>query len=141
MQESFLDTSIYIAILRRELQSFEVDDLTGGGDLWLNAVVLEELYAGTNERNRKEVAALENQFALRSRIVVPELDDWIQAGDVLARLAARYDYEEIGRGRLTNDALIAMSAARLDIRVITANASDFRRLAEFRPFRWQIAKV
>jgi predicted nucleic acid-binding protein len=88
VQESFLDTSIYIAILRRELQSFEVDDLTGGGDLWLNAVVLEELYAGTNERNRKEVAALENQFALRSRIVVPELDDWIQAGDVLARLAA-----------------------------------------------------
>jgi hypothetical protein len=34
---------------------------------------------------------------------------------VLARVAAKYDYEQIGRGRLTNDALIAMSASRLGI--------------------------
>jgi hypothetical protein len=38
---------------------------------------------------------------------------------------------EIGQGRLTNDALIAMSAARLGITVITANARDFLRLAEY----------
>jgi predicted nucleic acid-binding protein len=53
-------------------------------------------------------------------------------------LAARYDYEQIGRGRLTNDALIAMSAGRSGITVITANARDFMRLAEFRPFHWQV---
>jgi hypothetical protein len=40
-------------------------------------------------------------------------------------LAAKYDYEKIGLGRLTNDALIAMSAVRLGITVITANARDF----------------
>lgn len=33
-----------------------------------------------------------------------------QSGRVLARLAAKYDYKQIGQGRLTNDALIAMSA-------------------------------
>jgi hypothetical protein len=38
---------------------------------------------------------------------VPNLSDWTQTGKVLARLAAKYDYEQIGRGRLTNDALIA----------------------------------
>jgi len=37
-----------------------------------------------------------------------------------------------GKGRLTNDALIAMSAGRLGITVITANGRDFGTLAEFR---------
>jgi hypothetical protein len=35
--------------------------------------------------------------------------DWAQAGRVLSRLAAKYHFEKIGQGRLTNDALIAMS--------------------------------
>jgi predicted nucleic acid-binding protein len=42
---------------------------------------------------------------------------------------------------LTNDALIAMSAARAGITIITANARDFRRLAEFRSFHWQLAPL
>ncbi len=70
---------------------------------------------------------------------MPNLSDWAQAGKVLARLAAKYDYEQIGRGRLTNDALIAMSAGRLGILVITANGRDFSRLAEFRTFQWRIS--
>jgi hypothetical protein len=49
---------------------------------------------------------------------------------VLARLAEKYDYEQIVQGRLTNDALIAMSPGRLGIRVFTANERDYRRLAE-----------
>jgi len=57
---------------------------------------------------------------------------------VLALLAARYDFEQIGRGRLTNDALIAISAARTGTTVITANTRDFERLAEFRPVQWKI---
>ena len=40
-----------------------------------------------------------------------------------------------GRGRLANDALIAMSAARRGATVITANERDFARLAEFRAFQ------
>jgi len=72
------------------------------------------------------------------RSVVPNLNDWTQTGKVLTRLAAKYDYEKIGQGRLTNDALIAMSAARLGITVITANARDYMRLAGFHPFQWKV---
>ena len=42
------------------------------------------------------------------------------------------------RGAWPNDALIATSAGRLGIRVLTANERDFRRLAEFRKFHWEI---
>jgi predicted nucleic acid-binding protein len=76
---------------------------------------------------------LERDFEKARRILVPNLNDWTQTGKVLARLASKYDYEQIGQSRLTNDALIAMSAGRSGITVITANDRDFVRLAEFRP--------
>jgi predicted nucleic acid-binding protein len=50
----------------------------------------------------------------------------------------KHDYEQFGEGRLTNDSLIAMSAGRLGITVITANARDFARLAEVRPFQRRV---
>jgi predicted nucleic acid-binding protein len=82
------------------------------------------------------VERLERDFDKARRVLVPTLGDWAQTGKVLARLAARHGYEQIGRGRLTNDALIATSAGRVGITVITANARDFARLAEFSLFAW-----
>jgi len=107
----------------------------------LSAVVLEELYAGVSDRDRRVLERLERDFDKAKRILVPNLSDWTQAGRVLARLASKYDYEQIGQGRLTNDALIATSAGRLGIRVITANERDFSRLAEFRSFQWQVTTL
>jgi predicted nucleic acid-binding protein len=104
-------------------------------------VVLEELYAGTTDRDRQVVERLERDFDRTKRILVLNLSDWTQAGRVLARLAAKYHYEKIGQGRLTNDGLIAMAAGRLGIRVITANDRDFSRLAEFRAFQWQVTAL
>lgn len=70
-------------------------------------------------------------------MLVPLRSDWTACGRVLALIGAKYGYEEIGRTRLTNDALIAMSAARNGFTVLTKNAADFQRIAEFRPFRWE----
>ena len=109
--------------------------------LWLSAVVLEELYAGAAERERRAVERLERDFDKVKRILVPNLSDWTQTGRVLARLATKCDYKQIGQGRLTNDALIAMSAGRLGIQVLTANERDYRRLAEFRAFLWRVIAI
>ena len=118
-----------------------MDHLTAGATAWLSSVVLQELYAGAGTRDRRSVEALEHDFSEGRRIVVPNLEDWVQAGKTLAQLALKYGYEKIGRSRLTNDALIAMSAARAGVRIITANQRDFARLAEFRFFRWQLATI
>lgn len=142
MQPALFDSSIYISALRREDDAaLTLRQLAVGAPLWLSAVVLEELYAGAGDRDRPAVERLERDFERAKRIVVPNLSDWTQAGRVLARLAAKYHYEQIGQGRLTNDALIAMSAGRLGIRVITANERDFSRLAEFSTFQWQVTAV
>jgi predicted nucleic acid-binding protein len=141
MQSTLFDSSLYITAMRRgddavvELRRFS------DGPLWVSAVVLEELYAGASGLARQQVERLERDFGKSNRILVPNLTDWTQTGRVLAGIAAKYHYEEIGRGRLTNDALIAMSAGRMGIRVITTNERDFAKLAEFRAFQWELTKL
>jgi predicted nucleic acid-binding protein len=140
MRGAVLDSSVYISGMRRgdeavlALRRSSVDT-----PLWLSAVVLEELYAGASGRVRLSLERMEREFNRMKRILVPNLGDWTEAGRVLARLAARYGYEKIGQGRLANDALIAMSAARMGATVITANERDFARLAEFRSFQWELS--
>jgi len=141
MQAVLLDTSIYIAALRAEGPLVRLEGIAAGTVLWLSAVVLEELYAGAGVRDREYVEQLEHGFRTAEKILVPTLDDWIEGGKVLARLATKYDYEKIGRNRLTNDALIATSAARTGVQVITANARDFQRLAQFSSLAWHVVTL
>ncbi len=139
MAAVLFDTSLYITALRRgDEAAVGIRRIAEGAPIWLSSVVLEELFAGVSARDRRVVKRLARDFDKIGRILVPNLADWIQTGKVLALLAARYGHEQIGRGRLTNDALIAMSAGRLAITVVTANARDFARLSEFRPFQWRV---
>ena len=68
---------------------------------------------------------------------MPLQSDWTACGQVLALIGDRYGYEEVGRARMTNDALIAMSAARNGLTVQTISDADYRKIAEFRPFEWE----
>jgi predicted nucleic acid-binding protein len=132
------DSSVYIAALRScgdrlvLLQRWARE-----APLWLSAVVLEELYAGAPTDDRKVLEKLERDFAKANRMLVPNLADWTSAGRILAKIAQVHGYEKIGRSRLTNDALIATSAARNGIQVITANARDYELLAGFCALQWQ----
>src|ERR1700687_4118348 len=134
-----LDTSIYITALRAGDDAvLKLRRLTPGAPVWLSSVVLEELYAGGKPRDSRIVERLERDFDKARRMIVPNLSDWTLTGKLLARLASQYDYEQIGQARLTNDALVAMSAARRGITIITANERDFGRLAQFHPFQWHV---
>jgi predicted nucleic acid-binding protein len=142
MQPALFDTSVYISALRRGNDAVvAVRRLSAEAPLWLSSVVLEELYAGAGERERRAIERLERDFDSAKRILIPNLTDWSRAGKLLAVVAAKYGYERIGQGRLTNDALIATSAGRLGIRVLTANERDYRRLNEFRAFQWQVTSI
>ena len=83
------------------------------------------------------IAKLEHDFRKAERVLIPDLGDWVAAGRILARIGSHYGFDQIGRGRLTNDALIAVSAARRGIRVLTANPKDFARIAEFHTLQWE----
>lgn len=134
-----LDSSVYITALRNGGDSsILLQRWVQESPLWLSSVVLEELYAGTNPADRRILEKLERDFERAGRILVPSLADWVLAGKVLAAVAQKHAYEKIGRARLTNDALIATSAARNGISLITTNPRDFALLADFCPLQWQI---
>src|ERR1700731_1713850 len=60
MQPALFDTSIYISALRRgDDAALALRRLATDVPLWLSAVVLEELYAGTVDRNRQVIERLE----------------------------------------------------------------------------------
>jgi predicted nucleic acid-binding protein len=138
MSPTLFDSSVYITALRAGSFSDLVLQRWGKeSPLWLSSVVLEELYAGATAADRRVVEKLERDFAKSNRVLVPNLSDWTSAGRILAAVARRHGYEKIGKARLTNDALIATSAARNGISVITTNPRDFALLGEFLPLQWQ----
>ncbi len=136
------DSSVYIAALRKGGDlAVALERWARETPLWLSAVVLEELYAGASRSERKIVEKMERDFERTDRVLVPNLNDWTSAGRILAAVAQTHGYEAIGRARLTNDAVIAASAVRNGMTVITFNARDYARLAEFCPLQWQVRTV
>jgi predicted nucleic acid-binding protein len=132
------DSSVYITALRSSSESAIVlQRWVKESPLWLSSVVLEELYAGANSTDQRILEKLERDFEKANRVLIPNLSDWTFAGKILATVAQKHGYEKIRRARLTNDALIATSAARNGISVITTNPRDFALLAEFCPLQWQ----
>ena len=136
------DSSIYITALRVGGEgALLLQRWARESPLWLSSIVLEELYAGASTNHYRILEKLERDFERARRVLVPNLSDWAHAGKVLGKLAQKYGYERIGRARLTNDALIATSAARTGITVLTTNQRDFARLAEFCSLQWQVRAV
>ena len=144
MSAVLFDTSVYIAALRRgdasilSLRRVMRTEEGESAQLWLSVVVLEEFYAGALERPAiKSLERMERDFTKAGRLLVPNAKDWTLAGRVLAKLGIKYGFEQIGRSRLTNDALIAMSAGRNGIAVLTVNPRDYARIAQARSFSWE----
>jgi predicted nucleic acid-binding protein len=101
--------------LRRSLQS---------GHVWLSAVVVAELYAGT--RSADDALFLDRIVAAMQRVgrmLIPTEADWARAGRLIAR-RIRLQGELRPRDHLA-DVLILVSAARLNGAVITANLRHF----------------
>jgi predicted nucleic acid-binding protein len=132
------DSSVYITALGASSESAIVlQRWVKESPLWLSSVVLEELYAGASSTDRRILEKLERDFEKANRVLIPNLSDWTSAGKILATVAQKHGYEKIGKARLSNDALIATSAARNGISVITTNPRDFALLAELCPLQWQ----
>ncbi len=136
------DSSVYIDFLRKGDSSVfgkrqsETRDRIKGEPLYLSSVVLEELYAGAfDQRITKLLGKLESDFEKINRLLVPNQSDWSISGQILSKIGQKYGFECIKLSRMTNDCLIAMTARRSGLTVVTLNAHDFRIISEFRPLK------
>jgi predicted nucleic acid-binding protein len=105
---------------------------------YLSAVVAQELRAGARAAGRAAAALQRNvfdPFERRGRVFVPSYGAWKSTGEVLAALADRgkLDWRNVSRG-FVNDVLLAMSCREAGIVLVTANTTDFARIASVRRF-------
>jgi predicted nucleic acid-binding protein len=104
----------------------------------LSAVVVQEMTAGAREAAFVEAwRALLLDFQKENRLLTPDAEDWWFAGKVLNslfRLPSRRGQPSIGsdeQRRLIRDTLIARTAKREGVTVITEDVEDFAKIQRF----------
>lgn len=114
---------------------------------YLSSIVLAEMLAGAPDRDVIKFWRAAQAFAVNlDRFIVPDSEDWLQAGLVLQRLSQQAKRENFGstpkfspeeRQRLFNDCLLAVSCRRAGATVVTDNVKDFERLSAVCRVKWQ----
>lgn len=132
-----LDSNIYIAR----------PNLLFHPRIFLSSIVLTELLSGAQDSTRIKELKMWQKMAIRfDRFIVPDAEDWLQAGLTLQRLSQASKRENFGstpksspeeRGRLFNDCLLAVSCRRAGVVVVSDNAKDFERLSAACRVKWQ----
>lgn len=131
-----VDTDLYVRFIRTGEHHELLADLYGNETpgIYFSSVVLEELLAGVvDARGLAAVARLHRPFERVGRILTPTHVVWKEAGEFLAWARRAHPPARSKVPRLTNDALIALSARTLGATVHTTNAQDFELIARFRP--------
>ena len=138
-KSTIFDTSIYVRALRQGNTDILQQRQSENFPLWLSAVVLEELYVGASDKKSiKILNKFESDFTSINRLLVPNQTDWVIGGQILNKIGKKYGFAKVGKARLTNDTILAMSVARMGFKLLTTNAKDFQLISEFREFEWEI---
>lgn len=110
-------------------------------DIYMSAVVLQELVAGADDASRiKDLERSRHAYKKLNRLLVPTEEDWWQAGLALNALQRGRRSKKTGkipkisvaeRYRIINDVLIARTAKRAGVTVVTDNVNDFLKIRNF----------
>jgi len=108
---------------------------------YLSAVVLQELVAGASDAaTLKLLERTRHEYRTLNKLLVPNEEDWWYAGVVLNALQRGRRSRKTGlipkisaaeRSRIINDVLIARTAKRAGVILVTDNLNDFRKIRNF----------
>ena len=107
--------------------------------MYLSAIVVQELYAGTLDRlGERLVATFFSQTERTGRIVIPAYRAWKETGRILGTISRQEPAERTRIPRLVNDVLLALSALQIGATLCTLNGEDFRLIARYRKFSLEV---
>jgi len=108
---------------------------------YMSAVVLQEFVAGANDASALKILECSRyEYRKLNRLLVPTEEDWWHAGLVLNALQRGRKSRKTGkipkmsaaeRSRIINDVLIARTAKRAGVMVVTDNINDFKKIRNF----------
>lgn len=108
---------------------------------YMSVVVLQELVIGAeDEAEVKSLNTARREYEKAGRLLVPSGEDWWLAGKVINSLQRGLKSKRGGltpklaaeeKYRITNDVLIARTAKRAGVMVVTDNTKDFEMIQRF----------
>lgn len=108
---------------------------------YMSVVVLQELVAGAKDASAvQEFERSRNEYRKADKLLVPTEEDWWQVGIIINSLQRGRRSRKDGKMpkmaaqekyRITNDVLIARTAKRAGVTVITDNIADFNKIRKF----------
>lgn len=123
-----LDASVWIPYLRARRYAALIDPLVAAGRVWVHAVVLLELFAGTQTRgDARAVDAIRAAAARLGQLYSPSEEDFVLAGRLLSAYAGQHG--TIRPRDHSHDLLIAIGAARTGSVLVAENRRDMDRWA------------
>ncbi|HUD56985.1 MAG TPA: type II toxin-antitoxin system VapC family toxin [Terracidiphilus sp.] len=127
------DSSIVINLIRS--RSF-FEQVYGSDPIIRNSsVVLAELWRGASARaDRELVRWMQDNF----RILTPTESNWIESGQILAKMQTDHCFEPKKLRALHFDVLIALTARAHGARLITSNRADFELIRGYREFELEV---
>jgi predicted nucleic acid-binding protein len=131
MPKVTFDTNILIS--RKNLQLPD--------SFYMSVVVLQELVAGAeDEAELKSLTVARREYDKSGRLLVPTAEDWWLVGKVIYALQKGLKSQRGGlrpkmsadqKYRITHDVLIARTAKRSGVTVVTDNLKDFEAIQRF----------
>jgi predicted nucleic acid-binding protein len=127
------DTSVLIDQLRYDRHIVRIERLHLV--IRYSSVVLAELWRGaTNPDEQKILSGL----AKRNQILTPTENNWIESGQILARMQKDHGFEPKKLRELHFDVLIALTARAHGALLVTSNGADFELIREYRDFPLEV---
>jgi predicted nucleic acid-binding protein len=127
------DTSVLVDEVRTGRHRKRIESVEGL--VRMLSVVLAELLRGVT-------APAEHKFlrtlARNHPILTPTQKNWLESGEILAKMRADQDFEPHKLRDLHFDVLIALTACSHGARLITTNRTDFELISRYRQIKLEV---
>jgi len=127
------DSSIIIDDLRFPRHRERLQSVTGA--VRMSSVVLAKLWRGAQTpSDRKFLTAL----ARNHPVLTPTQNNWLESGEILAKIRADRGFEPRKLRDLHFDVLIALTARSYGARLVTTNRRDFELIHRYRRIKLEV---
>jgi predicted nucleic acid-binding protein len=127
------DTSVFVDDLRTGRHEQRIQSVAGL--VRTSSVVLAELWRGATKLAEREFL---RALARNHPILTPTEGNWLESGQILAKIRSEHGYTPDKLRDLHFDVLIALTARSHGARLITSNRADFETIHRHCKFQLEV---
>ena len=127
------DTSVFIDDLRTGRHEQRIQSVSGL--IRTSSVALAELWRGATKLAEREFL---RALARNHPVITPTEGNWLESGQILAKMRTEHGYSSDKLRDLHFDVLIALTARSHGARLITSNGADFEAIRRHYKFQLEI---